>query len=69
MNHTIKDSEMERIAMSDIPSLESTISELDELAARLREIEARQMLSPMLILNEMNKFYILRKEEEDGTDR
>ena len=29
---------MERIAMSDIPSLESTISEMDELAARLREL-------------------------------
>jgi hypothetical protein len=49
-----------------IPSLESTISELDELVARLREIEARQMLSPMLILNEMNKFYIERKEEENA---
>jgi len=65
----IKDFEMERIAMPDIPSLTATISELDELAAQLREIEARQMLSPMLILNEMNKFYILRKEEENGTDR
>ena len=52
--------------MTSITSLTDTISELDELAARLREIEARQMLSPMLILNEMNKFYILRKEEEDG---
>ncbi len=46
-----------------IPSLTDTISELDELATRLKEIGARQMLSPMLILNEMNKFYILRKEE------
>jgi hypothetical protein len=46
-----------------IPSLESTISEIDELAARLKEIEARQLRSPMLILNEMNKFYIARKEE------
>jgi hypothetical protein len=49
-----------------IPSLESTISEMDELADRLREIEARQMLSPMLILNEMNKFYIERKEEREN---
>jgi hypothetical protein len=49
-----------------ITSLESTISELDELADRIREIEARQMLSPMLILNEMNKFYILRKEEREN---
>lgn len=49
--------------MTSITSLTDTISEIDELAARLREIEARQMLSPMLILNEMNKFYITRKEK------
>jgi hypothetical protein len=46
----------------------SNDTELDKLAARLREIEARQTLSPMLILNEMNKFYILRKEEEDAAN-
>jgi hypothetical protein len=48
----------------EVMTIQDTISELDELAARLKEIEGRQMLSPMLILNEMNKFYIARKEEE-----
>jgi len=52
---------MEKITLSE---LTATVKKMDELAARLKEIEARQMLSPMLILNEMNKFYILRKEEE-----
>jgi hypothetical protein len=52
---------MEKITLSE---LTETISELDELATRLKEIGARQLRSPMLILNEMNKFYILRSEEE-----